>query len=453
MDEMPSIVGYCRVSTREQSENSAALEQQIARVKAAGAIAVLVDVESGRSDERSEFQRLMQLVKDRAIARVVVTRLDRLTRSLPTLRKTLDEFQSSGVALVALDDAIDMSTAAGKFHINMLGSLAEMESDRLSERIRRGKEHFRQQQRASHPPFGYITRNYKHELDREPFLSLLSDRQTLSRADMARDLIDAYLTLQSLGGTVRYFVERYGYQEFWQSALRRWLTSPVLRGHLVYYPKSSNPEIHYNTHDPLIAEEESQNINQIIQFNHKIGGFGHRRGRYPLTGLVKCDCCGGGCIVANGSKGFFKYFVCAKSRSKACTCNRGVRMERLEEAVFNALVSRADEIAAFADCGTEYQSPELAELYGQLAVLETLGDNPAIVEAREKLALQIESLNFRSESRAIADEGLRDLLLQITADLGFWEELTPAQKQRFLRSLVEAVVIRDGDILRVALHV
>ncbi len=55
---MPSTVGYCRVSSREQSDNTAALEQQKARVKEAGAEEILVDVESGRSgreDERPEL--------------------------------------------------------------------------------------------------------------------------------------------------------------------------------------------------------------------------------------------------------------------------------------------------------------------------------------------------------------------------------------------------------------
>ena len=142
---MPSTIGYCRVSSREQSENSAALEQQKARVKDAGAEEILVDVESGRSareDERPEFQRLMRLVEQQRVEKVIVTRLDRLSRALPTLRRVVDTFQTSGVDLVALDDSVDMSTAKGKFHLNILGALAEMESDHLSERIKHGHSRF-----------------------------------------------------------------------------------------------------------------------------------------------------------------------------------------------------------------------------------------------------------------------------------------------------------------------
>lgn len=179
--KIPEVVAYARVSSREQAENSAALDQQIARLKAAGAEIVLTDTESGREgkeDQRPNFQKLMQWVRGGLVKQVIITRLDRLSRSLPTLRKVLNEFQESECVLLALDDNLDLSTAAGKFHVNMLGAVAEMESDRLSERIRRGKEHFRKEKRASHAPFGYIVRDYRHYPNREPFLCLLADKKS-----------------------------------------------------------------------------------------------------------------------------------------------------------------------------------------------------------------------------------------------------------------------------------
>lgn len=148
------VIGYARVSSREQAENSHALEQQTARLYSAGAMEVYADVESGSRDERDRFNKVIELVKANAIDEVIVTRLDRLTRSLPTLRSVLDVFQKQGVNLRALDDSIDLSTAAGKFHLNMLGALAEMEVDRLSERVRHGWAHLRERKVAMNPPFG-----------------------------------------------------------------------------------------------------------------------------------------------------------------------------------------------------------------------------------------------------------------------------------------------------------
>jgi len=106
------IIGYARVSSREQSENSHALEQQIARLRAAGAKDIYTDIESGSKNSRPKFKQLITDCKLGKISEVIVTRLDRLTRSLVTLRKTVDQFKDSGVVLRALDDSIDTSTAA-----------------------------------------------------------------------------------------------------------------------------------------------------------------------------------------------------------------------------------------------------------------------------------------------------------------------------------------------------
>ncbi len=458
--KIPQVVAYARVSSREQAENSAALAQQIARLKAAGAELVLADTESGREgkeDQRSNFQQLMQWVRGGLVKRVIITRLDRLSRSLPTLRKVLTEFQESECVLVALDDNIDLSTAAGKFHVNMLGALAEMESDRLSERIRRGKEHFRNEKRASHAPFGYIVKDYRFYPNREPFLCLLADKKEYSKADMARDLIEHYITEKSLNEGCRYFQHRYGYSEFWQTALKQWLTSPVLQGDLVYYPKSKNPEIHPNTHEALISREEAQTIKDILEFNRKVKGFGHRRGVYPLTGLVKCEC-GGRCVVASGSKGVIKYFVCARKRIGRCERKHSVKIADLENAVIEALTTRADEIAQFADVGVVEESAELQDLRRQLVGLETLTNNsrnvnPAISEAIRKLRNQIEQLQQQTQNKDQINVNNRELLRLVASDHDFWAEQDTVQKQKFFRALIDHVLVSNGVILQVVLKV
>lgn len=65
---------------------------------------------------------------------VMVTKLDRLFRSLKQLVGTLDDFQSKGVAFVATKDAIDYTTPSGRLFIQILGSLAEFEKSLIRER-------------------------------------------------------------------------------------------------------------------------------------------------------------------------------------------------------------------------------------------------------------------------------------------------------------------------------
>ena len=208
------VIGCARVSSREQAENSHALEQQISRLEAAGCSLIFSDVESGTKDKRPGLAEVMERVRDRQCREVVVTRLDRLTRSLPTLRKLIDEFQNYDVNLRALDDAIDLSTAAGKFHLNMLGALAEMEVDRLSERVRHGWHHLRTRKVAMHPPFGYIKVDDTHQLDHAAFLCRLDSKQPMSRAAIAREIVDTFFEKKTLRLCLREINSRYGIQTF-----------------------------------------------------------------------------------------------------------------------------------------------------------------------------------------------------------------------------------------------
>jgi DNA invertase Pin-like site-specific DNA recombinase len=68
---MFDIVGYVRVSTSEQAENSHALAQQIARLKNAGAQKVYCDVESGANPNRPQFEELLGLVKEEKLSRLL----------------------------------------------------------------------------------------------------------------------------------------------------------------------------------------------------------------------------------------------------------------------------------------------------------------------------------------------------------------------------------------------
>jgi DNA invertase Pin-like site-specific DNA recombinase len=84
---MPLLVGYARVSSREQAVDSHALEQQIARLEAAGATKIFQDIQSGSRDDRPALNELMDLVHNRKIDEVIITRIDRLARSLTKLRE------------------------------------------------------------------------------------------------------------------------------------------------------------------------------------------------------------------------------------------------------------------------------------------------------------------------------------------------------------------------------
>lgn len=123
-----SIYGYARVSTIDQD-----LSIQQTALKAAGCEVIRAEKASGtRRDGRTELQALLDFLH--AGDTLVVTRIDRLARSLKDLQDIVHELKAKGVALKATEQPIDTSTAAGKAFLDMLGVFAEFETNLRRER-------------------------------------------------------------------------------------------------------------------------------------------------------------------------------------------------------------------------------------------------------------------------------------------------------------------------------
>lgn len=186
------IVGYCRVSSREQLTNSEALAQQRARV-APYCDEIIEDIKPRTMVNRPGFERVKELVIAGVCKKIVCTRLDRLG-TLSMIPQVLELHNKYGCEIVCLDDEFNPSTATGRFHANIVASVAQMEVEMLSERVRHGINYFKSQGKTHSAPFGYrITRDNRLELDHEPYLCLLDSSKTLSRYDIARMIIGWYL--------------------------------------------------------------------------------------------------------------------------------------------------------------------------------------------------------------------------------------------------------------------
>src|SRR5438067_8419730 len=123
-----SLYGYARVSTLEQD-----LTLQRAALKAAGCKVIRAEKASGsRRDGRTELQVLLDFVQPGDT--LVVTRIDRLARSMKDLQDIVHELKTKGVALRATEQPVDTSTAAGKAFLDMLAVFAEFETNLRRER-------------------------------------------------------------------------------------------------------------------------------------------------------------------------------------------------------------------------------------------------------------------------------------------------------------------------------
>jgi DNA invertase Pin-like site-specific DNA recombinase len=120
-------IGYGRVSTRDQN-----LDAQHDALAAAGCDQVFIDKASGKLARRPELDRALLVA--RAGDQLVVTKLDRLGRSLEHLIDLSNGLQARSVDLVVLNQGIDTSTAVGRMFFQILGAIAEFEHALMSER-------------------------------------------------------------------------------------------------------------------------------------------------------------------------------------------------------------------------------------------------------------------------------------------------------------------------------
>ena len=129
-----SVVGYARVSTTDQD-----LDLQLAALKAAGCDVIRSEKVSGTSTQgRTELRTILDFVRKGDV--LIVTRIDRLARSIADLAAIVRQLEAKGVSLRALEQPIDTSTAAGRAFLQMLGVFAEFETAIRRERQLEGIE-------------------------------------------------------------------------------------------------------------------------------------------------------------------------------------------------------------------------------------------------------------------------------------------------------------------------
>lgn len=127
-----ALYGYARVSTTDQD-----LTIQRDALSAAGCEIIREEKISGTSRQgRDELKTLLEFVRNGDT--LVVTRLDRLARSMDDLSSIARELEAKGVALKATEQPVDTSSAAGKAFFQMLGVFAEFETNLRRERQMEG---------------------------------------------------------------------------------------------------------------------------------------------------------------------------------------------------------------------------------------------------------------------------------------------------------------------------
>ena len=169
-------VGYCRISTLMQVDNTSLKDQEDKIRMYAKLHDIVIDemfidkAVSGKSTDRPEYDKMMDYVKENNIDMIIVYKNDRIHRSLYNLLAMIYELQKYEVALVSVTEMFDTSTPQGMLFLQMLGSFAEFERAIINERTRNGRMARLNENKwvGGKLAFGYkVNKDGKFEIDEE----------------------------------------------------------------------------------------------------------------------------------------------------------------------------------------------------------------------------------------------------------------------------------------------
>ena len=425
---------YLRVSTQEQAAEGYSIDEQAERLKKYCAAMnwrsykIYTDAGySGGNTNRPALQDLIKDVKDGKISKVVVYKLDRLSRSQKdTLNLIEDIFLKNGVDFVSMNENFDTATPFGRAMVGILAVFAQLEREQIKERVSMGREG-----RAKNGKFhggGFAPVGYDY-IDGELVINEFERLQIL-------EIYDRFLNGQSFNKILHDFDDmgyRHKYGIWSYKNVRNALTNPLYLGKITY-----NGETYDGTHQPIIDIEKFEKAKEFLkirsaEFENK--NITSRFGATYFGGLIFCARCGARYGVTknyrknkNGDKMEFKYYSCYSRRKQMRTmvkdpnCKNTIyRVDKFDAMIFD-----------------EIKKLELEPDY----ISEIQGSNPdADLNKVKTLKAEIEKIN-NQRSR------LMDLFSLGQFDLSeIQEKITPLNDQREkLQQELENITASDNSM-------
>lgn len=457
---------YARISTGSD-EQEQALQQQLARLRQASLPHVpteFIDVASGSRDDRPQLQALLAACRNGQVDRVIVTRLDRMSRSMAHGAQLLTYFSAPDTpVLVALDDGLDLNTIGGRLVARMLINLGQAESERLSERVIHGKQHQREQRRPFGPfaPYGYRFTADRSNYELDPLT-----------AEPARAIVEHFLATTQVRETLRFARTMPGTPFKSTAGLMSWVLNPTLCGCRCYgcseqvrdadgklrrrqLPVGRYQQIIPDQHEPLISPVQHAKARAIYE-QHR------NRRRCPvtphfvreLTGLVICDHCRHVMSHHTGKGGRYLVLRCAHAICPMGNRNR-IKAEVVKEAIWSQL--RADwELVAMVASGQisngNQNDAAINNLVEAIRELEAKRD-PDLGEAIQRKRDRLQKLMTQRMAQAQMPQVSSQLRDALRGDV-FWEAAAgDAQTtRRMFTEYVEQVLVADKRVKAVQLR-
>lgn len=248
-------IGYCRVSTEGQEENTS-LEEQERKIRAFAEsqgieiVGMFLDVASGGSLNRQGYQAAINMLNEKKIDCFLVAKFDRAHRHQENLLKFERELREKDIAFLSVAELLDSSSPTGRLMFQILGCFAEFERNIINERTRDGRKAklAKEEYAGGRPPMGYdASWNIKPQ-----------------EAEMVKNIFSLYLKEKSLGRTKSKITI------FSRQALHVILTNRAYLGEYCYNGrKEQNEVIVKGHHDAIISQNVFGRVQKALRERNK----------------------------------------------------------------------------------------------------------------------------------------------------------------------------------------
>jgi len=429
---------------------------------------------SGGNIERPALRRLLSDIEAGKIDRVIVYKIDRLSRSLLDFARLADLFEEHGVSIVSVTQQMDTATSMGRLTLNMLLSFAQFEREMIADRTRDKMSAARRRGKwtGGMPPLGYDVPPEGRRL--------VVNRE---EADQVRAIFGLYAENPSLVAISQELTRRGWRRKSWKTRegrqrdgkpwdaanLRRLLKDPIFIG-----KAKLGGEIFQGEHDGIVPKALFQRVQDLMGENKRSGGAAARnRHGALLRGLLRCSACDAAMVHGWTRKGrtLYRYYVCDKAHKRGWeTCpTKSVPAIRIEEFVINQIraigkdtdVRRGTLGQALAQVATEKrvlareakrltkETTRVRSEVGKLvdaAAKSSGGANQALLDRLAKDQERLNALERRSSEIGEQQANLEAIRID-EQELGrvlerfdpIWDVLLTPEKERILRLLIETI--------------
>ncbi len=438
---------YIRVSTDKQAKEGDSLEAQenalVDYVKKNNHIIVDKYIDGGESGQklnRTNLTRLLDDVKKDKIDLILMTKLDRWFRSVGDFYKVQSVLDKHKVKWKTIWEDYDTTTASGEFWLNMSLSLARMEAQRTSERIKAVFDHKYKVQKTvctGAVPYGYkISKDKKIIIDEE-------------KAQHIRDLYNYYIKTNRLLETVRWFQENCAPKSF--GSIKSYLKNPVYIGK---YIRKRTSEVIEDYAPPIIEEETFYKVQDLLKKNLKGIPDGTKK-ELIFAGLIRCSVCGCKMHGIRQKNRKWHYYRCKKAYEGTLCSNRKhtseLQLENyLKENILTLLEKRVIEIKEI-NSKTEEKKVDVSKLKAKLNKLVELYTNEIIdldYYKKEYYNINNEIERIEKENKKIKKIDTSKIEKILKSDLfKLYDALNNEEKRKLWSSIIDYIEAKHNNFV------